>query len=143
LQVPLPRVLWETSALVLNMNLLRLIHDDHVTVTALTSALDEMNRWGFEVNEHEIGYALQTGAERHALALQENPKSIEALERLATLVELARKLPFQVIFWQAQNIVFSLHKRVAHGDDAMPKTLVWSKAFERVCEDLGVKTRRT
>jgi hypothetical protein len=110
--VPLPRAFHTAAEFILNLDLCRALEEEEPDVDQIGGILEAAGAWQIEVDAAGLGYALQQTIERVAEELRIRPTELSVLERLETVVSLARFLPFEVSLWKAQNVYYDMLQTV-------------------------------
>jgi hypothetical protein len=93
-----------------------------------------------------LGYAINERLVSLSSSLGADPNNLELLETLETVAMMAREVPFEVNFWDAQNTFYNIldaeypHQRelAQQGDKAAGE---WVQTFEALAEQLSVAIR--
>ncbi|MCX6020899.1 MAG: DUF3536 domain-containing protein, partial [Chloroflexi bacterium] len=115
LQAPAPRAFQAAAEFVLNADLRRLAQDETPDPERLQTLLDEVQRWGVELDKPSLSYVFKDRLQRLGAALREHPTDLALLRRLDLLVGMARRLPVEVDLWNVQNIYYGVAQSVAAG----------------------------
>ena len=110
-----PRGFRLAAELALNTRLRRALEQDAPDPSRLSSVLEEARDVGITLHEDGLALAVEVALERLADGLRANPGELARLEELEAVVDLARKLPFEVDFWNAQNAYEQLWKSLLPG----------------------------
>lgn len=107
LGTPLPNALRSAAELVLNVDLRRALSGpaDPEEVQRL---LDEAAGLGVDLDEDGLSYALERSLEELVGRLGETPMDADLLSRVDAVADLARKPPFRVNLWRAQNRCYEM-----------------------------------
>jgi hypothetical protein len=105
--------------------------------------LDEVVTGQIGIEEESLGYVINERLVSLASQLGEDPYSLQILERLHTVATMAREVPFEVNFWEAQNTYYDVlnteypaQKELAQqGDKA---AVEWVSTFEALAQPLSV-----
>jgi hypothetical protein len=91
-----------------------------------------------------LEFAIRKTLERMAERLAAEPHDLSALEELDAAVGMARSLPFEVVFWRAQNIYYNMMQTVyrefrdqGRGTDGDARA--WMACFQALGEKLSVR----
>jgi len=131
LGVPLPRAFHAAAELILNLDLRRALEEEESDLDHIGGILEAAGAWQIQLDTAGLGYALQQTIERVADELRGRPTELSLLERLETVVSLARFLPFEVSLWKAQNMYYDMLQtvyrefrgRAEQGDEASQEWL--------------------
>ena len=141
---PLPKALAAAADLVLSLDLKRLLEDPAADLEETRSLLAQREVLGVDLDSKGLSYALEQALETLARSLEEHPENPELLRRMTSTVALARKPPFNVDLWRAQNACYELRQRVyphqkeqAEADGA--EAAEWVERFRELSGRLGVR----
>ena len=86
---------------------------------------------------------MELALERLADGLRAKPAELSRLEELEAVVDLARRLPFEVDFWKAQNAYFRLWKsflpsRIREADAGFEDARRWIERFRSLGRKLAM-----
>jgi alpha-amylase/alpha-mannosidase (GH57 family) len=113
--IPLPDPLHASAKVALNAELRRAVSAENLEAAVIRGLLEEGNAIGAPLESAGIGFALQKRIDAIANDFREKPDDLELLRRFAEAVEMGRDLPFEVLFWGAQNIWYDLLKTAYPG----------------------------
>jgi alpha-amylase/alpha-mannosidase (GH57 family) len=135
-----PDVLRITAEFVLNNDLKHTFETDPIDALRLSMLMELVKREGVRLEEAGLNFAASNALTRLMRCLQEDPNSMERLENANTLVTLLQMFPFQVNYWEAQNIFYSLlqHHFPAHAGIEDAAARAWRERFLALGEKLRV-----
>jgi alpha-amylase/alpha-mannosidase (GH57 family) len=144
LGTPLPRLFRAIVEFTLNAELRRTLAAEAGDPSRLDQLLANVGREKIRLDAETLEFEMRRNVEARARRLEQSPADRDRLDALAEGVDLARKLPFPVGFWEVQNIYWHLRERAAparreqarQGD---PDAMDWLKAFGAVGESLGIR----
>ncbi len=110
--IPLPESLHASALVALNAELRRAVSAENLEPSAIRGLLEEGSAIGIPLESVGIGFALQKRIDAIANDFREKPEDLDLLRRFAEAVEMSHDLPFEVLFWGAQNICYDLLKTV-------------------------------
>jgi alpha-amylase/alpha-mannosidase (GH57 family) len=141
MEQPLPDVLRVTAEFVLNSDLKHTLETDPVDSVRIAMLMELVKREGVTLEEAGLSYAATRSMKRLMQRLEQEPRNMELLERANVLVTLLQMFPFQVNYWKAQNIFYSMLKNVfpfiAKGTDEASQ--MWTRRFLELGERLKVR----
>lgn len=108
LNVPLPKVFHAAAEIVLNTDLRRGFQEEVSDRDHIRALLQDARIWRVELDTSGLGHTLKQTIDRLAGEFRVQPAGIPLLQRLETMVNLARALPFEVDLWEVQNIYYEL-----------------------------------
>lgn len=115
LRIPLPRAFRTAAEVVLSAELRRAFEQEEPDLDQVRAHLEAVAMWRIDLDTEGLSYALRRTMERLADRFRAEPSDLANLQRLDTIVSLARFLPFEVNLWKAQNTYYEvLH--TAHPD---------------------------
>ncbi|HLY99480.1 MAG TPA: DUF3536 domain-containing protein, partial [Candidatus Angelobacter sp.] len=137
---PVPDVLLNTAEFVLNRDLRHTLESDPVDAVRVSMLMELTRREGVQPNADALSYAAGKALNRVMQQLRQNPHDHALLKNAGVLAGLFQLFPFPVNFWQAQNILYSLLKKVypvfAGQSDA--DSQAWVESFLSLGEKLMV-----
>jgi hypothetical protein len=143
LRMPLPKGLQVAAEVALNNALRRALGAQELDVAHIAALLAESERAGAALDRTSFGYTLSRTIERLVDRFREEPEDIDRLQRLSEAVALARRLPFDIEYWKAQNEYYDLLRNVLPGVRARALSddgaRVWGERFVELGERLRVK----
>jgi len=113
--IPLPDPLRASAKVTLNAGLRRAVSAETLDATAIRGLLEEGSTIGIPLESAGLGFSLQKRIDAIANDFREKPDDLGLLRRFEEAVEMGRDLPFEVLFWGAQNIYFDLLQTVYPG----------------------------
>jgi alpha-amylase/alpha-mannosidase (GH57 family) len=149
LRVPLPRAFLTAAEFALNSSLRNMFEDsENLDLAKINPLLEESGRLNIDLDATTLGFALRKTIKRMSERLLENPGDLQLMMKLEMAAGLARRLPFEVNIWKAQNNYYSmLHNiypqfvdRHRAGDTEAQD---WMSHFLGLGRNLSVSLRRT
>ncbi len=108
LGVPLPKVFHAAAEIVLNTDLRLGFQEEVPDRDRVRALLEDAGTWRVELDTTGLGHTLKQTIDRLAGEFRVQPAEIPLLQRLETMMSLARALPFEVDLWEVQNIYYEL-----------------------------------
>jgi alpha-amylase/alpha-mannosidase (GH57 family) len=144
LGIPLPRSFRMAAELALNMSLRRALEAEEPHLNRITALLNEAKAVGVPLDGVSLGYALKRTIERLAKQFRAQHADVPLLQKLEAMVTLACSLPFEVDFWQAQNIYYETLQKVdpqfrEKAEKGDPVAQSWVSHFTALGEKLSVR----
>jgi alpha-amylase/alpha-mannosidase (GH57 family) len=141
LGTPLPDAFRAAAELVLNVDLRRAFEAPEADPEEVSRLLEETRTMGVGLDAVGLSYALERALEGMLDRLQEHIGTstrgdADLLLRLESIVDLARRAPFTVDLWQAQNRCYEMLQRADAGD---PAGAEWAEGVRRLAGKLGVR----
>jgi alpha-amylase/alpha-mannosidase (GH57 family) len=143
LGIPLPRGFHTAVEFVLNADLRTALEAETLDLNRVQAILDEAQNTEVEIDTAGLNFVLQSSMERLFTIFYEYPTDIPRLETLNGLVALGRTPPFDIDFWQVQNIFYTMRQTVyplfqAQAERNENNAHAWLQQFEQLGEQLGV-----
>jgi hypothetical protein len=140
MQQPVPDVLRVTSEFVINNDLKNTLEHDPVDPLRISMLLELAKREGIELEQAGLAYAAGNALTRLMRRLRDEPKNTKTLAIADMLVTLLQMFPFQVNYWEAQNIFYALLKNEFPriNEDHDPASREWRERFLALGEKLQV-----
>jgi len=144
LGTPLPNAFRAAAELVLNVDLRHAFEAPVVDPDEVSRLLDETRLLGVELDAQGLSYALERALAGMLDRLRHQGDGAELLRRMEAIVDLARRAPFNVSVWQAQNLCWEMvqttfparREMAAAGDAAAAE---WETSFRSLAGKLGVR----
>jgi alpha-amylase/alpha-mannosidase (GH57 family) len=141
--IPLPDPLFASARVALNAELRRAVSAETPEASAIRGLLEEGAGFGIPLDSAGIGFALQQKLDAIANDFREKPDDLELLRRFGEAVEMGHDLPFDVLFWGAQNIYDDLLKTVyprylAKSRDGDEQAADWIGRFRAIGGKLSI-----
>ncbi|HTS61425.1 MAG TPA: DUF3536 domain-containing protein [Candidatus Acidoferrales bacterium] len=103
LGIPLPKAIRTAAEFALNSRLRRAFASEDMDVEQIRKLLQEARSGGIALDSTTLEYTLRITIERLFERFAAGPGDRVLLQRLESLVEMARSLPFEVVLWTPQN----------------------------------------
>ncbi len=110
--IPLPDPLYASASVALNAELRRAVSAESLEASVIRGLLEEGSGFGIPLDSAGIGFALQKKIDSISNDFREKHDDPDLLRRFDEAVEMVNDLPFEVLFWGAQNIYDDLLKTV-------------------------------
>jgi len=140
--IPLPDPLHASARIALNAELHRAVSAKNLEAAVIRGLLEEGGAIGVPLDSAGLGFALQRRIDAIANDLREKPDDLDLLRRLEEAVEMGHDLPFEVLFWGAQNIYYDLLNTVwpaflAKSNDGDEQAALWIGLFRSIGQKLS------
>ena len=113
LRVPLPRAFQTAADFALNSSLRSAFEDpENLDFARINALLDESRMVDIRLDGQTLGFALRKTIKRMSEQLLENPGDVQLMMKLEAAADLARRLPFEVNIWRAQNNYYGMLRHV-------------------------------
>jgi len=144
LGTPLPKAFRAAAEHVLNVDLRRAFEAQDIDPEEVNRLLEETRLLGVDLDAEGLSYTLEQTLESRLDRLHRETGDADHLFRLESIVDLARRAPFKVDLWRAQNrcyemlqTVFPAQREKAAASDAVAAE--WETSFRRLAGKLGVR----
>jgi hypothetical protein len=109
----------------------------------MKTLVQEMKRWAFKRDQAGFGFVASKRLSQLMQKLEEHPEDIILMEKITVVFELLEQLNLDTDLWKAQNIYFSMARRIypdilsqCEHDELAQRWVAW---FERLGDVLQVK----
>jgi alpha-amylase/alpha-mannosidase (GH57 family) len=144
LRVPLPRAFSIAAEFALNSNLRRTFEDvENLDFMRIQTLIGEAKAQGIILDSPTLAFALRRTIKKLSEQLLEDPGDLELIKKLEGAAGLARRLPFEINVWRAQNNYYQLLRKTypdraeaaVQGDEDARE---WVEHFVALGRNLGV-----
>jgi hypothetical protein len=139
LTLPMPRVLTMSAEFVVNAALRRQFSSPDPDLDRIRALLDAARTDKVSLDAPGLGYAFKKNLDRLFTSLLEAPSDLGLLNKLASLVAMARALPFEVNLWRVQNVYHQLLRNAYPAMRELPEeeSQAWTAKFEQLGRQLS------
>jgi len=142
---PLPEMLQVAARVILGADLRRAF-EYGLDRREVQTLLDEAKLWDVKLDVQGFGYTLTATINRFVDEYRRQPESRDALGRLASVVTLAKDVPFRVNLWQAQNSYYEVLQgfypvELSKAENGDEEAQAWVQQFRALGDMLWVHTR--
>jgi alpha-amylase/alpha-mannosidase (GH57 family) len=141
---PVPKAFHSAAELIINMDLHRAVNNQDIDADTVRNLLDTAATWQVDLDAEGISYDFKVNLEKMMGVLAASPDDIENLEKMESMVSLARNMPFPVDIWNVQNLfwdmlqnVYVQYKQKAGNNDEA--TSAWMKTFVTLGNELSIR----
>ena len=106
LDIPVPNALKSAAEIALNSQLQQLFDRPELDFDAIRSLLREASASKISLDGTTLEYKMRRRIEKEASEFAKNPSDAATVERMLKLLDLLPSLPFTVVLWEAQNMVY-------------------------------------
>ncbi len=106
LDIPVPNALKSAAEIALNNQLQEYLARPELDTEAIQSLLREAAASKIALDNTTLEYKMRKRVEKEAAKFAANPIDPAAAGRMIKLLDLVPSLPFQVVLWEAQNVVY-------------------------------------
>jgi len=106
LDIPVPGALKSAAEIALNSQLQQSVDRPELDIENIQSLLREAAASKITLDNTTLEYKMRKRLEKEAADFAANPGDIRAVERINKLLNLLPSLPFPVVLWEAQNLVY-------------------------------------
>jgi hypothetical protein len=137
LNVPLPRMLVNTVAVMLNTDILRVLSADPIDFQRLEALVSETRECQVEIDSLTLTFVARRRINILMQDFLKRPRDVRCLLNVERLLEVLKPLNLSFEFWTAQNIYFWVGKRIYHlmslkAGQGNPAAQKWVESFERL-----------
>ncbi len=144
MNIPLPKALATMIEFVFNVDLRKYIESEECDCAQLRKLIDQFKEWSFELDRPRLDFIATRRVTNLMRQWSSSPEDTQLLETLNFMFEILTSLPLDLRLWEAQNIYFSLGRRMykdmeekARKGDKKAKR--WQEEFLRLGGYLRVK----
>ena len=117
---------------------------ENLDFTRINTLIEEARAEGMSLDEATLGFALRKTIKKLSEQFLESPDNLELMKKLEAAAGVARRLPFDVNVWRAQNNYYQMLQKVfpervqnaTQGDAAARE---WVEHFVALGKNLTVK----
>ncbi len=106
LDIPVPNALKSAAEIALNSQLQQYLERPELDFDAIHSLLREAAASNIVLDKTTLEYLVRKRIEKEAAEFAANPTDPAVTEKMLKLLDLTPSLPFPVVMWEAQNIVY-------------------------------------
>ena len=145
LRIPLPRAFSIAAEFAINSSVRTAFEDiENLDFTRINTLIEEARAEGVSLDEATLGFALRKTIKKLSEQVLESPDNLELMKKLEAAAGVARRLPFDVNVWRAQNNYYQMLQKVfpervqnaTQGDAAARE---WVEHFVALGKNLTVK----
>ncbi|RPJ83510.1 MAG: DUF3536 domain-containing protein, partial [Acidobacteria bacterium] len=144
LRVPLPKAFDLAAQFVLNSGLVRALDKEPLDLAEISSLLQQAKTRRIALDSPQLGFQLRRVIKQRSERFRSRPADPGILTRLEDLVKLVHMLPFQVVLWDLENVLYEviqtrypvMKKRAERGDEVAQS---WLTALENLAEKVRVR----
>ena len=139
--IPLPKVLATTLEFVLNMDVRKALESEPVDLARLETLVEEADRWNCELDRKTLGFVASRRLNGLMLKLRENLEDTGLLQTIAGIFRILQPLSLSLSLWNAQNVYFSIGRKVFGTKPGQALTAQMTKEWETGFHNLGAYLR--
>lgn len=141
LKVPQPSILRAAAEIAMNAALRQILGAESPNYEVFNSLVTEIKNLGLTLDHLPLSQIMQKKIKNLAVAFQNQPQEIKNLSQLLESISLTKSLPFDVDFWETQNIYYELKtsllgatkKQAQNGEEGAQN---WLNLFYKLGEEL-------
>lgn len=145
LDIPLPKVFRSAADFVLNADLRQAFEHEDIDIERIKGILEEVDEGDIELDTTDLAHTLKHTLEWMEERMLHHPTNLPLLKKIEAVVNLACALPFEVDFWQIQNIYYEMsqsiypdfQERAANGNETAQ---TWIEHFTALGQSLSFNT---
>jgi hypothetical protein len=107
LDIPVPNALKSAADIALNNQLQHYLERPELDIESIQALLREATASKVTLDGTTLEFMIRRRIEKDAAAFAANPADPASAERMIKLLDLLPSLPFPVVLWEAQNVVYS------------------------------------
>ena len=140
----LPKAIRTASEFALNSRLRKLLATEEMDLEQVRKLLEESRSGNLKLESTTLEYTLRLTIENLFERFSKEPPDPARIERLEAIIETARKLPFDVVLWTAQNVWAAMRRTIyqqvsQRGQEGDEEARSWLHHFRSLGEKLGVR----
>lgn len=121
LSIPVPRALRSAAEYAINNQLHSAFERPELDSHGIESYLKEAAAVHIQLDVPPLEFTIRRRLEREAEQSAQHLDSIENVRKLRQLIDLVASLPFPVVLWEAQNVLFGPLTQALHGTNGFGK----------------------
>lgn len=144
-ELPITHIFNSIIQLLLNLRLHVLSENKGFDLAQLQRILNEANKWHLELDKSALSNIATNNLNRLMKKLYHSPYDISILREVEDALQDLKDIKLEVNTWKAQNIYFTIKKRISRGMKQKNKrrnqnTTLWLKYFSKLGDQLGIET---
>lgn len=143
-KMPLPDAFSFTGEFILNAEMKSLLRDEEIDMQDLENHLTEIEKFSFNIDQQEVAAMIGKKLIKMLDQIRERPNDIGLLEKILSLLSIARRYGIELNLWKIQNRYFSIGKEYYHNDQGNSSVEAdfpeeWKANFEKLGSLLNIK----
>lgn len=138
INIPIPRELKMVAEYSIKTEIKQLLRKKAVNYEKIITLIDKLKKLSISLDQNEIELLLKMKIQKFVMNFKANYKNIRTMNRLINLITFLNITGFRLDLWKAQNIVFSVAKKI----DVNTEDSKWLAQFDKLCANLHVKVQR-
>ncbi|MGB9698149.1 MAG: DUF3536 domain-containing protein [Thermodesulfobacteriota bacterium] len=142
LKVPQPHILRMAAEIAMNASLRQILEAEIPNTEVFNNLVTEIRNLGLILDHLTLGQIMKKKIEKLTSIFQAHPQETKYLSQLTEIISLAKSLPFDIDFWETQNIYYEfkralladIKKRAENGEEEAQN---WLTSFSKLGEQLG------
>jgi alpha-amylase/alpha-mannosidase (GH57 family) len=144
LGIPLPKAIRTAAEFALNSLLRQAFASDEMDLEQVHRHLEEAHSGGILLEAITLEYTLRQTIERLFTRFIRDPRDLSSMQRLESIIEMARSLSFAVVLWTAQNMWSEVRRTIyeevsQRGQQGDAEAACWLQHFRSLGEKLGIE----
>ncbi|MDH4027664.1 MAG: DUF3536 domain-containing protein [Nitrospirota bacterium] len=141
LNIQIPKSFATAIEHVMNRELKNIFDAEEIMPDRLEKLIKEVKKWSVELDRATAGFIVSSRISSLMEELAGRPEDTPYINKLESILRLSRELPLELNLWKAQNIYFSIAKKlcVPLSEKADAARQKWAQAFSRLGQHLQVK----
>ncbi|MBI4848365.1 MAG: DUF3536 domain-containing protein [Nitrospirae bacterium] len=144
LNMKVPAAFSAAAGHIINRDLKKIFEEGDIKIEKLEKLIPEIKKWSVELDAATVGYVAGSRINSLMEELAQRPEDAVLIDRTENILKLTRMLPVELDLWKAQNIYFSINKKLykamkdeaSKGENASQK---WVHSFRKLGHHLHVK----
>jgi alpha-amylase/alpha-mannosidase (GH57 family) len=138
--LPKPPALTLAAGFALNAALRQALESETIDQAAVRAHLKQARTDGVALETAALGFLAGARMKRAMDEVKETDASLEALEKALAMARTLTELPFELNFWQAQNLWYSIVRTLRETEEELPDEdrARWEQCFEELGTCLGM-----
>jgi hypothetical protein len=112
LGVPLPRSLQAIVNSVIDNDLRRLLQEEQLEMARFEKLEEDIKKLSPQIEKQSLSFIVSSRIDDLMVRLDKSPEDLVPMETVVDLLRIASELQLEPNLWKAQNILFSLSKKV-------------------------------
>jgi alpha-amylase/alpha-mannosidase (GH57 family) len=144
LGAPLPKAIRTAAEFAVNSRLRDALSQADMDLEQVRKLLNEAHAAGITVDSTTLEYTIRMTIERLFEEFEMQPRDLAHVERLEAIIGMTRTLPFEVVYWTAQNVWSEVRRSVYPGmsraaQDGSEEAQAWVQHFITLGDNLKVR----
>ncbi len=144
--IPLPKIFSTTLEFILNADIRNVLEGDEQNLNRLQGLVEEADRWSFKLDKPMLGFVASRRINSLMKILDEIPEDVFLIITIKDIFRILEPLSLHLSLWQAQNIFFSISKKLYRNMQERVKdndkfAREWVENFDDLSNYLRIKSK--